>query len=213
MRRLGIPICLLAVALLPASASASFDPPNGAVIQANLPASVSLYYSIDIGALCGPGVTADVTAVLRGPSGGESSPSGTRNASGLDEHTFGVDMTEYGVYSHWVDVRCAGALYAQRVEEGTFTVGGGDPENAPAGQGGGKPGGTGGTEKDGSQTHTALQTRACKQATSGLKRARTTLRKAKRALARKDTTKRRRAVRKASKAYKTAQTRKRTRCG
>lgn len=211
MRRLGIPLCLLAAALVPASASAGFDPPNGTVIQANLPTNVSLFYSIDVEALCGAGVAAGVTAVLQDPSGAQSSPSGTRNAIGLDEHTFGVDMTEYGLYRHWVVVACAGTTGERRVEEGTFTIGGGDPESVPPGQGG-PNGGKGGGDGGGSTTGTAPGARACKRATTGLERARTKLRKAKRALGRKDTVKRRRAVRKASKAVKTARKRKGTHC-
>lgn len=207
MRRLGVPLCLLAFAFSHASASASFDPPNGAVIQANLPTTVSVSYTIDLEAVCGT-QQADVSPWLRGPSGQELQPVPTQRASGSHEQSFGVDMTAFGLYAHWVSVRCVGAATEQRLEEGFFTVGEGDPESGVPGDrgttgGGGGPGGTGGA---------LPRPRACRQATTELRRARTILRQTKRSLKRKQSAKRRRAVRRASRVYKTAQKRKRSRC-
>ncbi|HEY6780174.1 MAG TPA: hypothetical protein VI111_04425 [Thermoleophilaceae bacterium] len=206
MRRLGVLVCLLAFALPVANARASFDPPDGTVIQANLPTAVALSYSIDLGTICGVDQSADVSAWLRGPSGQVFQPAGLRG-SGYQEQSFGVDMTEFGLYTRWVGVRCDGAASEQRVEQGTFTLGGGDPEGQPT-QGANPPGGGPGT----AVKPTPRQARACKRARSGLVHARATLRQAKRALARKDSAKRRRAVHKAAKDLKSAQKRKHSRC-
>jgi hypothetical protein len=116
---LAVATVLLAVAVAP-TAEASFDPPDDAVINANLPASIPLSYRIDLDTLCGVGASATVGAWVRDPSGAERRVNQDGGYGSAFEASFGVEVSVPGAYARWLDVACAGKV--QRVEEGAFSV-------------------------------------------------------------------------------------------
>jgi hypothetical protein len=190
-------LALLAVAAPPAAAD--FDPPDGTLIYANLPANVSFAYQVDVGALCGIQQPASVTAWLRTPGGQQLQSAQTQSVSGQHDKSFGVDLLEYGLYEHWLAVRCADDV-EHVVEQGTFTLAGGEPEPPPTD-------GPATTPPARNESPKAPATRPCRAATISLERARTRLRKAQRALKHERTAKRRRAVRNAKRAQRRARQR------
>ncbi len=206
MRRRRLIACATGLALLAIGASpaaADFDPPDGTVIYANLPASVPFAYQIDVAALCGVQQPASVTARLRTPTGAELEPAYTPSASGSHEEVFGVDLDVEGLYEHSILVRCADDT-THVVEQGTFTLVAGEPEPIPP---------SGDPPPPPLQPGPAAPvSSSCKRAVSALGRARATLRKAKRALRGKRTAKRRKAVRNAKESYRAAKRRKTARC-
>lgn len=175
---------IVAAAVVPAAAAASFDPPDGTVINANLPSSVGLAYQIDLDALCGTGTSATVTAWLRDPAGTTRRVNASSGYGSLFEASFGAELSVYGTYAHWLDVACAAG--PRRVEDGSFTVVGGD-----AG---------------------AQKARACADARRSLTKARKRYRRARRALERADDVAHRRAVRRKRGKLRNAKKRVRTTC-
>lgn len=154
------------------------------MISANLPSSVPFGYSIDLGALCGTGASATVTTWLRDPAGAERQVNQSSGYGSAFEASFGVELSAYGSYAHWLDVACPAGI--RRVEEGGFTVVGGESG--------------------------ATKARACARAKRLVKKARTRYRKASKALRREDTKAHRRAVRGTKAKLRTAKQHSRTAC-
>ena len=193
------------LAIVAPPAAADFDPPDGTVIYANLPASVPFTYQIDIAALCGAQQPASIAARLRTPAGVDLEPAYTPSASGQHEQVFGIDLDAEGVYEHSILVRCADDT-THVVEQGTFTIVAGEPEPTPPSD---DPPAT--PPQQASPKPPASS--SCTRAVGALEQARAKLRKAKRALRVKHTAKRRKAVRSAKRSYRVAKQRKTARCG
>jgi hypothetical protein len=195
------------LATCPAAAQATFDPPDGTVINANLPAIVPFAYQLDLDAICGAEQPALVSAWLRTPSGRVFQPTESRSASGAHEESFGADLTHYGSYEHWVVVRCSNGV-EHTVEQGRFTIGGEEPGSP--GDGGSPPGADPSRPERQGRAHAVP--RRCRAARASLTSARKRLTRAKRALARRRTAQRRRAVTRARKQVKLAAKTTRRRC-
>lgn len=161
---------------------ASFDPLDGAVINANLPSSVPIGYRIDLDALCGAGATGTVTAWVRDPAGAVRKVNTSSGYGSVFEATFGVEVKAYGAYGRWLGVAC-GSAAPQRIEEGGFQVSG-----------------------------DARRAKKCTDSQKGAKKARKRLKRTRAALERKDTDARRKAVRQAKKSVRTTKKRVATYC-
>lgn len=170
--------------LVAPSAQAAFDPSDGTVINANLPASVPLSYGIDLDAQCGVGASATVSAWVRDPGGAERRVNQATGYGSAFEASFGVNLSAYGVYARWLDVACGGET--RRIETGSFTLVAGD-----AG---------------------ALKAQKCARAKRAATKARKRYRGARKALRRKDTATHRRAVRRTRAALRTAKKHSRKAC-
>jgi hypothetical protein len=172
-------VALLAFCGAPPLAMANFDPPAGTLIQTNLPAVVSLVYTVDAEAICGGPSTA-IAVRLTQPDGTVLELDGANKA----DWTLGPTLSAVGTYQRAVVVTCAGI--ERLTEQGSFELSAGEPEVLPP-SGGGDPGGsTHAVPNPGGTAHSA-----CKRARAKLSLVQRRLAKAKRAVKRKSTAKRR----------------------
>jgi hypothetical protein len=191
---------LLVLCAMPSMAMADFDPPNGTLIQTNLPGVVSLVYSVDAEGICA-GPSTSIAVRLTQPDGSVLELDGANQP----DWTLGPTLSAVGIYQRAVVVTCAGVEHL--TEQGSFELGAGEPEALPPG-GGVDPGGS---AQGGPAPGVTAQT-ACKRARAKLALAQRRLAKAKRAVKRKSTVKRRRGVRSAQKTYRSARARSRAAC-